>query len=182
MISKFTAPSSENTAAHWDEAVVVVVMSCSVRSAAPTSTEDSMQPEGPAEQIRSTLARIAHLADTGSVENYVEQFTREAEWNMPANPDRGIPAQVRRGREEIAAGVVERRAAGIQGPGTFTRHVTTAIAVDVTSETTARADAVWTFYVDTTTSPKLSGVGSYADEFELEDGRWRLSRRVISRG
>ena len=42
-----------------------------------------MQPEGPAEQIRSTLARIAHLADTGSVEDYVEQFTREAEWNMP---------------------------------------------------------------------------------------------------
>lgn len=112
----------------------------------------------------------------------MEQFTREAEWNMPANPDRGIPAQVRRGREEIAAGVVERRAAGIQGPGTFTRHVTTAIAVDVTSETTARADAVWTFYVDTATSPELSGVGSYADEFELEDGRWRLSRRVISRG
>jgi hypothetical protein len=52
----------------------------------------------------------------------------------------------------------------------------------VMSETTARADAVWTFYVDTTTTPKLSGVGSYADEFELEDGRWRLSRRVISRG
>lgn len=93
-----------------------------------------MQPESLAEQIRSTLARIAHLADTGSVEDYVEQFTREAEWNMPANPDRGIPAQVRRGREEIAAGVVERRAAGIQGPGTFTRHVTTAIAVDVTSK------------------------------------------------
>ncbi|OFE10135.1 hypothetical protein A5N83_03920 [Rhodococcus sp. 1139] len=59
---------------------------------APTRTENSMQPEGPAEQIRSTLARIAHLADTGSVEDYVEQFTRGAEWNMPANPDRGIPA------------------------------------------------------------------------------------------
>ncbi|MDI9916339.1 nuclear transport factor 2 family protein [Rhodococcus sp. IEGM 1379] len=141
-----------------------------------------MAPESPAEQIRTTLARIAHLADTGTVEDYVEQFTHQAEWTMPANPDRGLPTQVRRGREEIAAGVRERRSAGIQGPGTFTRHITTAIAVDVTSETTARAEAVWTFYVDTATAPRLSGVGSYADEFELEDGRWRLSKRVISRG
>ncbi|QXW01978.1 nuclear transport factor 2 family protein [Rhodococcus globerulus] len=141
-----------------------------------------MQPESPAEQIRTTLARIAHLADTGAVDDYVEQFTQQAEWTMPANPDRGLPLQVRRGREEIAAGVRERRAAGIQGPGTFTRHVTTAVAVEVTSDTTARAEAVWTFYVDTAMAPRLSGVGSYADEFELEDGRWRLSRRVIARG
>lgn len=141
-----------------------------------------MQPESPAEQIRTTLARIAHLADTGTVDDYVEQFTTGAQWTMPGGPEHAMPTQVRRGREEIAAGVRERRAAGIQGPGTFTRHVTTAIAVDVTSETTASADAVWTFYVDTTTAPRLSGVGTYADEFELEEGRWRLSRRVISRG
>lgn len=141
-----------------------------------------MMPESPAEQIRTTLARIAHLADTGTVEDYVEQFTRDAEWNMPANPDRGLPAQIRRGRDEIASGVHDRRAAGIQGPGTYTRHVTTATAVDVISECRAAAQSVWTFYVDTAATPTLSGVGTYADEFELEDGRWRLSRRVIARG
>ncbi|MFD4183747.1 nuclear transport factor 2 family protein [Rhodococcus sp. NPDC058514] len=135
-------------------------------------------------EIQSLLARLAHLADDGSVEDYLSHFTVDAVWESAPNPATEMPAQVRTGHAEIEEGVRSRRASGIQGPGSATRHVLTTIAVtpgesDADEATTT---AYWSFFVDTTTAPRLSSVGRYDDTLRRVDGRWRLAHRRITMG
>ncbi|MEN3358154.1 MAG: hypothetical protein V7637_2136 [Mycobacteriales bacterium] len=91
-------------------------------------------------EIRSLLARVAQVADAGTVAAYLELFTEDAVWEMPANPAVGAPAERRAGRADIGAGVRARRAAGMQGPGTATRHVVAGTAVLPAPPTTATPD------------------------------------------
>jgi len=42
--------------------------------------------------IRTVLARIAQLADTGDLDEYVTLFTDDAVWAMPDNPSLNMPA------------------------------------------------------------------------------------------
>jgi hypothetical protein len=67
-------------------------------------------------EIRNILARLAHYADTGETDKYVELLTDDVVWAMPANPAVGLEASERRGDTEIAAGQRERVGAGLQGP------------------------------------------------------------------
>src|SRR3954453_17414458 len=85
-------------------------------------------------EIRSLLARIAQLADTGDLDEYLTMFTDDAVWAMPDNPAVGMVANEKRGHAEILDGARERRASGLQGPGSDSRHVLTTIAIDVESE------------------------------------------------
>jgi 3-phenylpropionate/cinnamic acid dioxygenase small subunit len=133
-------------------------------------------------QIRSLLARIAHLADDGSLEEYLEQFTADAVWQMPANAAVGAPADRRVGIDDIAAGVRTRRESGLQGPGTATRHAVISIDVQVGSAESAHTVAYWMFFADTTTSPRLVSVGRYDDVIRRTDDRWQLAERTITIG
>ncbi|MFD4470398.1 nuclear transport factor 2 family protein [Rhodococcus sp. NPDC058505] len=135
-------------------------------------------------EIQSLLARVAHLADDGTVEDYLTHFTADAVWESAPNPTTGMPAQSRTGRAEIEEGVRTRRASGIQGPGSATRHVLTTIAVDPGGDDpdVATSTAYWTFFVDTTTAARLSSVGRYDDTLRRVDGRWRLAHRRITIG
>ncbi|MFC9788938.1 nuclear transport factor 2 family protein [Rhodococcus sp. NPDC127528] len=133
-------------------------------------------------EIQSLLARLAHLADDGTVEEYLANFTEDAVWESSANPATGMAAQARTGVAEIETGVRDRRAAGIQGPGTATRHVLTTVAVTAPDGAAATATAYWTFFVETTTAPRLSSIGRYDDVLRLEDGVWRLARRTVTIG
>jgi 3-phenylpropionate/cinnamic acid dioxygenase small subunit len=133
-------------------------------------------------QIRSLLARIAHLADDGSLEEYLEQFTADAVWQMPANAAVGAPADRREGIDDIAAGVRTRRESGLQGPGTATRHAIISIDVQVRSAESAHAVAYWMFFADTATSPRLVSMGRYDDVIRCTDGLWRLAERTITIG
>src|SRR5437868_256511 len=92
-------------------------------------------------EIHSVLAHLAHLADDGEVSDYLENFAVDAVWETPANPRTGMPEQRRTGRAEIGEGVRARRADGIQGPGTGTRHVITTIAVRPTGPDSAESTA-----------------------------------------
>lgn len=132
--------------------------------------------------IQDLLARIAQLADDGTVEDYLAHFTADAVWESQANPVTGMAAQSRQGIDVIAEGVRERRAGGIQGPGTSSRHVITTVSVTVDSATTASSTAYWLFFRDTTSTPALAGVGRYDDTFRLEDGHWKLAHRRITVG
>ncbi len=133
-------------------------------------------------QIRSLLARVAHLADGGTLEDYLEVFTEDAVWEMPGNPAVGAPADRRTGRADIAEGVRARRDAGLQGPGTATRHAVINIDVTVESPEHARSVAYWLFLMDTTAAPRLASAGRYDDELRLVDGQWRLAHRRITVG
>ena len=138
--------------------------------------------------VRNVLARIAQTADTGTIEEYLDNFTPDAEWVMPDNPSLGVAGSVRSGHAEIRAGVEERRGAGLQGPGSYSRHMVQTIAVTVESaesaESADRATArtYFTYFTDTLLAPKLASVGQYDDTFVRTPDGWKLSRREITSG
>ena len=133
-------------------------------------------------EIRSLLARLAQLTDDGTVEDYLGLFAPDAVWEMPANPAVGVPADRRAGVAEVEAGVRGRRAAGVQGPGSATRHVVTTIAVDLRGGDRATSVAYWMFLADTTGTPRVVSAGRYDDELRRIDGRWLLGHRRITVG
>ncbi len=127
-------------------------------------------------KIRNAIARIALLADQGDLDDYVDQFTEDAVWDFPNGP--------RRGRDDIRAGAEERRAGGVTGPGSATRHVLTTVSVqlDTGADDTATADSYFLFYQHTTTTPTLFNMGHYHDTFARQGDVWRLARRDITLG
>jgi 3-phenylpropionate/cinnamic acid dioxygenase small subunit len=125
-------------------------------------------------KIRNAIARIALLADQGDLDEYVDQFTEDSLWAFPNGP--------RQGRADIRAGAEERRAGGVTGPGSATRHVITTVSVRVDSEDSATADSYFLFYQQTTTAPTLFNMGHYHDTFTRQGDVWRLARRDITLG
>ncbi|MEW2459313.1 MULTISPECIES: nuclear transport factor 2 family protein [Microbacterium] len=136
---------------------------------------------GDRQEIAMLLARIAHLADAGDPAEYVRCFTPDAVWDLTDATDLPMDVQTISGRAALLAGVHERRAAGIQGPGTHTRHDVSSIAVEVDGDR-ARSRAYFRYYRGTDGAPVLAAMGVYADEFVRDGDRWLLRRRVISRG
>jgi 3-phenylpropionate/cinnamic acid dioxygenase small subunit len=133
-------------------------------------------------EIRTVLARIAQLADTGDLDEYISMFTDDAVWAMPANPSMELEASARQGHEAILAGARERRAAGVQGPGTSTRHVLTTVAIDVETEARATARSYYLFFATTSTTPTLRTMGQYDDVLEKGERGWQLAHRTITPG
>jgi 3-phenylpropionate/cinnamic acid dioxygenase small subunit len=133
-------------------------------------------------EIRSLLARLAHQADGGELEDYLALFTDDAAWVIPAIPQTGVAASERRGLEEIAEGVRQRRAAGVQGPGSQTMHLVTTTAIRVTHGDEAVAVSTWLFLADTATTPRVQAVGRYRDTLRRTADGWRLARREITTG
>jgi len=125
-------------------------------------------------EIRSLVATVAHLADEGDLGDYVELYTADGRWEFPGAP--------RRGRAEILTGARERRAQGLTGPGSASRHVITTLSVRVIDDHAATADSYWLFLSNTTTTPVVASVGRYRDELRYEGGRWRIARRAITLG
>lgn len=128
--------------------------------------------------IRNLIAAVAQLADAGAVDDYLALFTDDAVWEMPDNPTVGVGASRRTGRDEIRAGVVERRDAGVQGPGSHARHVITTVRVAVDGDT-ATGQIYWLFYGDTATAPVLRSMGQYDDTYRRGRNGWQLARRSI---
>ena len=123
--------------------------------------------------IRSLIARIAQLADTGEADEYIRCFTADARWEIPGDP--------RRGRADIQTASQARRDAGETGPGSATRHMVGTIAVDLDGDT-ARATSYFQFFVHTDQAPQLSLVGQYDDRFVRTGEGWLLDQRRITLG
>lgn len=131
-------------------------------------------------EIHTLLARLTHLADAGDLDEYADLFTSDGTWEPP--PGSEPPIRAVAGRADLLAGAHERRAAGMAGPGTFTRHVVTNVAL-----TRAGADAVighsyWHYYTNTNEIHQTGGMGTYDDEFRRTPDGWRLARRVSRLG
>jgi 3-phenylpropionate/cinnamic acid dioxygenase small subunit len=133
-------------------------------------------------EIRTVLARIAQLADTGDLAEYLTLFTDDAVWAMPDNPAVGMKANAKHGHAEILAGAQERRASGLQGPGTHSRHVLTTIAIDVEGEDRATARSYFMFFGSTSTTPTLRTMGQYDDVLIKGERGWQLAHRTITVG
>ena len=136
-------------------------------------------------EIRNVIARLAQLADTApddDLSGYLSLFTEDAAWVIGAEGGPVAP-QERRGLTDIEAGVRERRAAGVQGPGTHTRHLVSTIAVIFDSDDSAQAPCYWQFFRETSSgAPLLAGMGEYRNTFVRTAAGWKLARRVIYPG
>jgi 3-phenylpropionate/cinnamic acid dioxygenase small subunit len=124
--------------------------------------------------IRNVISRIAILADEGDLDEYIDQFTEDSVWNYPPAP--------RRGRGEIRGGAEARRAEGLSGPGSDSRHLITTVAVRVDGQDRGVADSYFVFLQNTTTAPTILNTGAYHDTFVREGQVWRLARREITFG
>lgn len=135
--------------------------------------------------VADTYARLAWAADYGTLEEYAALLHPDVVWEMPALPATGLPAQVRSGRDEVLAGASERRASGIQGPGSATWHVLTNVAVTPVADsagTEATATAYWHFITGVNDKPRLLSTGVYRDRFVRAEAGWVLAHRTIQRG
>jgi 3-phenylpropionate/cinnamic acid dioxygenase small subunit len=127
-------------------------------------------------EIRNLVSRLAHLADIApdsELDEYVSLFTDDAHWEMPGSAIDG--------RSQILAGAKARRASGIQGPGTHTRHVITTHRVSVAGES-ATGRAYFMMVGDTDTAPRIRAAGQYDDRYERTSEGWKLARRDITPG
>jgi 3-phenylpropionate/cinnamic acid dioxygenase small subunit len=131
--------------------------------------------------VMKLIARIAHLADSGDLSDYAGCFTDDATWNLPSDSGVGLPPQTRAGIADIVQGAQERRASGMQGPGSRTRHVVSTIDVEVEGDT-ATSKAYWRYYGNTDATPQLLTMGQYDDTFRRTSTGWRLQQRTITRG
>ena len=122
-------------------------------------------------EIRNLLARIAQGADDGDLKDYVQLFAEDGSWQ---GPDGGV----RKGHADILASAQERRASGIQGPGTNTRHVVTNIVIQLNGDT-ATGKSYYQYYGNAQATPDVLRIGEYFDEFLRTPKGWKMAKRVI---
>lgn len=125
------------------------------------STDDAM--------IRSLIGRAAFLADEGSPEDYREIYTEDATWTFGDSRQTGI--------EEIVAATRERRANGVSGPGTGTRHLVVPLTVTVNGDS-ASAISYFLFFGNVSTAPEVRVFGVYVDDLVRTSDGWRIRNRV----
>jgi len=131
--------------------------------------------------IRNLLARLAHIADTGSideVDDYVALFTEDATWAVPS--DGVLPAQERQGHDAIRAAARARREDGTQGPGANRRHIISTTTVEFPTDDKASVRSCWQRFDQTLADVQVSnGIGEYHDTFVRTPDGWKLARREI---
>ena len=133
-------------------------------------TENSRTPSGPDDAaVRNVIGLAALLGDEGDPEEYRRVYTPDATWRM------GEARQS--GADEIVAAAVARRAKGVSGPGTGTRHLVVTLHVEVAGDS-ARAVSYFVFLAGTA----IRTVGTYHDELARTGAGWQIRRREITAG
>lgn len=122
-------------------------------------------------EIRNVLAMLSHLADHGTIDDYIALWAPDGVWQGTTD--------VARGWDELRARVEAYRARGIQGPGSHTMHVSTTRSVELVTTDAARSESYFIYFTNVDTTPRPTRVGRYVDELIRVNGRWRLSRRRI---
>ena len=130
-------------------------------------------------EVRNLLARVQHMVDRGTLEEYLALFTDDAVWTNPGDPSRATPADERAGKAAIRAGVEERRAAGIQGPGTHSQHVNGTLAIRFEDDDRAVVDSYFQYYTGIGSAPTLAVVGRYEHTVVRTPQGWKIARRDI---
>jgi 3-phenylpropionate/cinnamic acid dioxygenase small subunit len=133
--------------------------------------EDQIRSTADELEIRNLLAHLAHMADAGELDEYIQLFTEDAVWGGGGQPQR-------KGHGEILEGARARRASGLSGPGSHTLHVLTTSAIRLEGEN-ATSRSVFHYYTNTDATPALLIIGIYEDSFRRTAAGWKLSGRVI---
>jgi len=135
----------------------------------PLAAEDDLA-------IRNLLAELAMMADTAPIDaldEYLSRYTDDAVWESPAETRRGIA--------EIQAGAEERRRAGVQGPGSHSRHVVSTQALWADGDD-ALSESYFMAVGDTTGDPAIKIIGHYQDRLRRTPEGWKLAERHVTFG
>jgi 3-phenylpropionate/cinnamic acid dioxygenase small subunit len=133
-------------------------------------------------EIRTFLARVAQLGDRGPAQAYLAMFREDAVVTIAADQELGTEEALNRGLEAISASLTARRAAGILGPGSDTRHVVTTSVITIDDADHAHAESVFQFFAHASTAPALLSIGAYHDVIMRDADGWRLAQRTITSG
>jgi 3-phenylpropionate/cinnamic acid dioxygenase small subunit len=123
--------------------------------------------------IRSIVARLAHLADYGDVDEYLGLYAEGAVWQRPSHQEHF------KGAEELRAIVLKRRRELVQGPDVDSAHCNTTLWVELRGDGTATAHSYYIFICDGRTTPTVRSTGRYEDEFVKTDAGWKLASRTV---
>jgi hypothetical protein len=125
-------------------------------------------------EIRNLIAKLARLADIGTMDEYITVFTEDAEMEIPGLPTRS-------GHEGLRAGSEKGRAAGAYGPGSNALHFLAASEVTIDGD---HASAVTPFvlFKNIQAVPALGGAGRYRDQFRRTADGWKFSHRRLEIG
>lgn len=126
-------------------------------------------------EIRNLLNSVANLADGDDLDAYLACYTDDAVWSLPTGGELC-------GLDNIRAGSLERRAAGMQGPGTNSLHYVTNQVVHVDGSDTATSESRMMMIRNTTTSPVVASVMCYEDTLRRTADGWKLARRRLVPG
>src|ERR1700728_4378536 len=136
-------------------------------------------------EIRNRVAELAQLADAApddELDRYLALLTEDATWVVVADNEL-LKTQERKGHSEILEGVRQRRAEGVQGPGTDTRHVVSTLVVTFETSDRAMARCYWQYFTNASSSaPVLALMGEYRNTFVRTPAGWKLARREVIPG
>jgi hypothetical protein len=119
--------------------------------------------------IRTVIGLTALLGDQGVPEDYRKAYAPSAVWQMGDTTQSGA--------DEIVAAAAARRAEGVSGPGSGTRHLVTPLTIEVTGDT-----AVAVTYYAFLRGASIAGTGTYRDRLARTEAGWRITRRDITAG
>jgi hypothetical protein len=119
--------------------------------------------------IRNVIGLTAYLGDQGAPEDYRKVYAPDATWRLGE--------AIQSGADEIVAAAATRRAEGVSGPGTGTRHLVTPLTIEVTGDT-ATSVSYFMFLSGTA----IATAGTYHDELARTGQGWRITRRDITPG
>jgi len=123
--------------------------------------------------IRSVVARLAHLADHGDVDEYLGLYAEGGVWQRPSQRERF------QGEKELRAIVHKRRKELVQGPEVDSAHCNTTLWIQLHGDGTATAHSYYIFICDGRTAPVVRSTGRYEDQFVKTEGGWKLKSRTV---
>ena len=119
--------------------------------------------------IRNVLGLTGILGDEGAPEDYRKVYAPDAIWHMGETTQSGA--------DQIVAAAAARRAEGVSGPSSGTRHLVVPLTIEVTGDT-ARAVCYYAFLAGTA----IATTGTYRDELARTEAGWQITRRDITPG
>jgi 3-phenylpropionate/cinnamic acid dioxygenase small subunit len=129
-------------------------------------------------EIRNVLCRLAMLADDGDLNEYVSLFTEDAVWEMRGKPVGAADIPPIRGRANLLAGAKQRRASGVQGPGTHKYHTLLTTTVALKGDK-ADAKSYFAYYRNVDSKPEIAVFAIYNDELMRTRDGWKVAARHI---
>lgn len=130
------------------------------------------------EQLIFRIAATADLAD--DLQDYLDNLTDDVVFDFAPVEAVGLPAYTYTGHAEVLAGAQQRRAAGVQGPGSGTIHSVGDVVVRFVDESSARVHAAWQYFGRRDGQPAIIAMGFYDNAVRRVGGRWLLARRTVT--